>query len=75
MYDHSGYIVAIQQLADRDPKTFGDRFMLWESLRHPNIARLHFVAPNELTLYQEYYPNHDLREASFWCSPSETFKR
>ncbi|KAG8712093.1 hypothetical protein FRC11_001038 [Ceratobasidium sp. 423] len=41
---------------------FHDRFQLWGSLSHPNIATLYFVASKELTLFQEYCESGDLRE-------------
>ncbi|CAE6501859.1 unnamed protein product [Rhizoctonia solani] len=43
-------------------RDFQERFQLWKSLAHPSIAALYFIAPRELTLFQEYCENGNLRE-------------
>ncbi|KDN47684.1 hypothetical protein RSAG8_03474, partial [Rhizoctonia solani AG-8 WAC10335] len=43
-------------------KDFYERFQLWKSLSHPSIVALYFIASRELTLFQEYCENGNLRE-------------
>ncbi|KAL5638876.1 hypothetical protein ACGC1H_003289 [Rhizoctonia solani] len=43
-------------------KDFDERFQLWKSFSHPSIADLYFVTSTELTLFQEYCENGNLRE-------------
>ncbi|CAE6496271.1 unnamed protein product [Rhizoctonia solani] len=43
-------------------KDFHERFQLWRSLSHPNLATLYLTASKELTLFQEYCKDGDLRE-------------